>query len=124
MKLTRSTYCDSPCWQASARWLNADIDWNTRWPFGTSMGIHLGPDVKSPGFLLDLNAPLGEPNRLYLFTRRWHVTFGLISWWTFRETGREGRMVHGDYVRRCPHLVTMWPGGWLNVTRKQRKGEG
>ena len=68
------------------------------------MGVHFGRDVEAPGFLLDLNAPFGEPNRLYLMTRRWHVTVSLISWWTFRQTGREGRTVHGDWVRCRPHL--------------------
>ena len=117
MKIKLGTYEGSPCWQAKARWLDADIDWNTRWPFGTSMGIHFGPDVQAPGFLLDLNAPFGEPNRLYLMTRRWHVTVSLITWWTFRQTGREGRMVHGDWVRCRPHLED---SRWLALARRGR----
>jgi hypothetical protein len=118
MKIKFGSYCDSPCWQVKARWLDADVDWNLRWPFGTSMGIHLG-HPGAPGFLLDLNAPLGEPNRLYVNLGRWHVTIGLISWWTFHSTGREGRMVHGEHRRCRPRLVTMSPGGWLNVTRNR-----
>jgi len=103
VRFTRSTYPDypgisgSPCWQVKGRWLYFDADWNTRFPFGTSVAVHVGPQPDrtdqpnlTPGFLLDLNAPLGEPNRLYLWLGRWHVILGLPSVRSTRETGRTG----------------------------------
>ncbi len=137
MKFKRSNYCDSPCWTLKGRWIWADADWNTRWPFGASAGIRIGPyrpiDAKSKitmprdGLLLDLNAPLGEPNRLALTLGGWQITLGLISWWTFRETGREGRMIHGDYVRCRPHLDGLSryryhkdeTGGWVRNNKPE-----
>jgi hypothetical protein len=120
MKFTRSTYPDipgrkgSPCWQVKGRRLWADIDWNTRWPFGLCGSVLIGRyrvvdaghgiSMPRSGISLDVNAPLGEPNRLVLTLGRWRITLGLISWWTFRATGRKGRVIEGDYVRCRPHL--------------------
>ena len=123
MKFTRSTYPDypgmtgDPCWRLKGSWLDIDADWNTRFPFGASFSFRIGPQPPSravnrtPGFLLDLNAPLGEPNRLYLHLVRWHATLGLPSVRDFRETGREvtvsgKRVIHGEYFSnwRHPHL--------------------
>lgn len=162
MEFTHTIYPDipgrpdagSPCWQLKGRWLDADADWNTRFPFGVCLSVRVGPyrvvdpkrGVRLPlrGFALDLNAPLGEPNRLAFFSPRWHITLGLVSWWTFRATGREGRMIHGEHVRCRPHLVGLdryryhqdesgrwvrnekpepWHWGWLTVEHK-RGGEG
>lgn len=155
MKFIRSIYplipgrddVGSPCWQLTTRLFRADADWNTRFPFGVSFGLDAGSQRNAKplrirrGFLLDLNAPLGEPNRLYVHGPRWHITVGLISWWTFRETGREGRMIEGEYVRCRPHLDGIiryryhkdesgeWvrddkpaPGhwGWLTIERTNR----
>lgn len=138
MKFTRSTYPDipgvkgSPCWQVKGRWLDIDADWNVRFPFGASFSLHVGrqppgvahrpecktdchceiPPNRTPGFLLDVNPPLGEPNRLHLWLWRWHVTLGLPSVRDFRETGREnftrvdGRdvvTVHGEYFGNWLH---------------------
>jgi hypothetical protein len=138
LKFTRSTYPDypgargSPCWTLRGAWIDIDADWDTRPPFGTSFGLHVGrqppavrhlPECKTdcqcdiqpnptPGFLLDLNPPLGEPNRLYLWLGRWHVTLGLPSVRDFRETGRErtvlrdGResvTVHGEHFSNWLH---------------------
>ena len=96
----------SPCWKLEGTRIDIDADWNTRFPFGTSFGLNVGrqplpmvhepgcstvtritaegitgcrcefPANRTPGFLLDLNAPLGEPNRLYLWLRAWHVIIG------------------------------------------------
>jgi hypothetical protein len=158
LKFTRSTYpripgyerLDSPCWQLTSPRVWLDADWNTRFPFGVSLGLNLGRrderDLDRPrrqparlGLCLDVNAPLDEPNRLYVHGRHWRVTLGLITWWTFRETGREGRMIRGRYVRCRPYLDGIsryryhrdesgrWvrddrpvPGhwGWLTVERK------
>jgi hypothetical protein len=118
----------APCWKLKGAWIDIDADWNTRFPFGTSFALHAGrqpppmvhepgcsrethitaegitgcrceyPGNRTPGFLLDLNAPIGEPNRLYLWLGRWHVTLGLPSVRDFRETGRETGTVFGRQV--------------------------
>ncbi len=115
MKFTRTSYPDfaggqgSPCWQLKGRWLDIDADWNTNPPFGVSFSLHIGKQPPSgmhnltPGFLLEVNPPEGEPNRLYLWLSRWHVTFGLPSVRGFRETGREGNVVHGEYFSNWLH---------------------
>lgn len=101
-------------------------------PFGTSFSLRVGqqpppvahqagcktdcrceiPPNRMPGFLLDVNPPLGEPNRLYLWLGRWHVTLGLPSVREFRETGRDrtagrnGReitTVHGEHFSNWLH---------------------
>src|SRR6266498_3857319 len=100
MKFTHSTYPDypgadgSPCWNLKSRWLYFDADWNTRFPFGTSLCIRLGPQPEgprtpnlNPGFTLDVNAPLGEPNRLYVWLGGgWQVILGLPEFRDFRVT--------------------------------------
>lgn len=124
MKFKRSRYPDipgheqysSPCWKLTGRWIWADIDWNMRFPFGASIGVSVGrnpkPGNRSLGFCLDINAPIGEPNRLYLTGPRRDWMIGLITWWTFRETGRHetthnGRVItqiEGEDVRCRPRL--------------------
>jgi hypothetical protein len=103
VKFTRSVYPlipgreddGSPCWQLTSRLVRVDADWNTRFPFGVSFGLDAGPDSVPrrirTGFLLELNAPLGEPNRLYVHGFGWHITLGLPAVQRFRETGRERR---------------------------------
>jgi hypothetical protein len=123
VKFTRSSYPaytgipGSPCWKLQGHWVDIDADFNTSFPFGLSVSVHVGrqpPPVLhkpecardchcelpafTPGFLLDLNAPLGEPNRLYLWSRHSAITFGLPSVRDFRETGRETRTVSGRPV--------------------------
>jgi hypothetical protein len=140
MKFTRTIYPDypdvqgSPCWKLQGRWIDIDADWNPRFPFGMCTSLHIGrqpPPVQhlaacetncrcafpnpTPGFCLDLNPPLGEANRLYLWLGNWHVTLGLPSVRDFRETsrertlGRNGKMVttiHGEHFSnwRRPHI--------------------
>jgi len=93
MKFIRTTYPDypgmqgSPCWKIKSRWLDIDADWNMRFPFGVCLGIHVGRQPP-PGFTLDLNAPEGEPNRLYIWLGRWHAILGLPSCRDLRPTGR------------------------------------
>ena len=104
MKFTRSRYPDfteysSPCWTIKGRWIYFDADWNTRFPFGTCLSLRVGPyrfmdaqrKVSMPrnGICLDLNAPLGEPNRLTLSLGRWDVVLGLPSVRSTRPTGQE-----------------------------------
>lgn len=134
MKFTRSTYQGSPCWKLTSRWVYFDADWNTRFPFGASLCLRIGPyrpwpdpdsEHRQPkrGFTLDLNAPLGEPNRLYLWGAKCEYMIGLISWWTFRETGRmetkRGMVIDGDHVRCRPHLVRGQAWDW-----KRSEGTG
>lgn len=130
MKFTRSNYPDypgvkgSPCWQLKGRWIDIDADWNTRFPFGTSFALHAGKqpapvvhkaecrtdcrcDIKpnpTPGFCLDLNAPIGEPNRLYLWLGRWHATLGLPSVRDIRDTGQT-RPLLGQEVPVFEHFL-------------------
>lgn len=134
MKLTRSTYPQipsvrpSPCWQFQARRLWADLDVNTRFPFGFSLaaadsppGVGDGPRRRRWGITLDVNAPLGEPNRLYLSGRRRDWMIGLVEWHRFKETGqhtttlRSGRTipcVEGHDVRCRPRLVRGQAWDW------------
>lgn len=135
MKFTRTTYPDypgvkgDPCWKLKGRWLDIDADWNTRFPFGTSFSLRVGrqpppvqhkpecktdchcevPRNRTPGFLLDLNPPLGEPNRLYLHLGNWQVTLGLLSVRDFRETGRDGNCIEGEYFSNWlhPHIDSL-----------------
>jgi len=155
VKFTRTTYPDypgmkgDPCWKLQGRWINIDADWNTRFPFGTSLGLHVGrqpppmvhipgcsrmttysaggvsgcrceiPVNRTPGFLLDLNPPLGEPNRLYLHLSRWHVTLGLPS---VRGSKPTGEIYRGAPVYR--HCLT-WPHiDGLDRYRYRKDGDG
>ena len=124
MKFTRSRYPDipgreqysSPCWTLESRWLWADADWNTRFPFGVGLCVRLGPREprpqhtpeckmdcrcewperrRTPQFTLDVNAPLGEPNRLYLWLPGLDVMIGLVSWHTEIETGTRQQVIFG-----------------------------
>lgn len=109
MKFTRSRYPDrakysSPCWKLTGRWVRADADWNTRFPFGVSLG------VTGPGFFrlcLDVNAPLGEPNGLYLTGPRRNYMIGLLAWHTEKvthvTTSPRGRRI------ACTKHVWCWP---------------
>lgn len=157
MKFTRSTYpqipgrpeCGSPCWQLSGRYIWADADWNARFPFGASLCVRLGRAQGGgrrlgPGFTLDANPPLGEPNRLYLWLGRWSVTLGLLSFRTDKPTGEEtgGHPVYRECLGR-PHVDGLdryryhrEPGGewarndkpeplhwgWLTIERKRNDG--
>lgn len=129
MTFTRTTYCGSPCWQLATAWLSIDANWNTRFPYGTSFFLHAGrqppprvhtpacsrgriisaPDIagcqcpvianKTPGFCLDLNAPLGEPNRLYLMAGKWHAILGLPSLRAIQDTGeKKAALVSGREI--------------------------
>jgi hypothetical protein len=115
VKFTRGEYFGSPCWTFKARWAYMDADWNTRFPYGTSLMMRVGTENAGVSFTLDWNAPIGEPNRLYLNGGSWHVVLGLPSVRDFEETGREvvtdrtGRQVtqvHGRHFRNWlhPHL--------------------
>lgn len=154
MRFTRSTYPDipgvqgSPCWTLDSRWLWIDADLNTRFPFGTSLGVRLGrrpgsgpSGVRSgPGFTLDLNAPLGEPNRLYLFLPGWSAILGLPTirrevfyeedgekrfrvdrcWPRLTSCGRYGyhRVPGGSWERDLRPVPGHW--GWLTVDRARK----
>jgi hypothetical protein len=146
MKFTRSTYPDfpgaggSPCWKIKGKWVDVDADWNTRFPFGTSLSVHVGrqppPRVHepgcprltritaegisgcqcefkpnpTPGFLIDLNAPLGEPNRLYLWAGPWHVILGLPEFRNSRPTGEESTVV--IFGREIPSIHMEYFTNW------------
>lgn len=118
----------SPCWKATARWLYLDADWNTRFPWGTSLCVrvrrHDPEAATAPGFTLDVNAPLGEPNRLYLWGGpAWCARISLPQLRTRELTGEEyhGVPVYREVPRWPPHL----PDGWrhaITITRRHRDG--
>lgn len=66
------------------------------------------PD-RRPGFTFDLNAPHGEPHRIFFYSRRRRVTIGLLSFQEFRETGRRtalngrGTAIDGEWHRNWLH---------------------
>ena len=131
MQFTRSSYEGSPCWKLTGRRVWADAEWNTRWPYGTSLCIRFGshPEIiRRPGFTLDVNAPAGEPSRLYLWGPERYYMIGLLSWHRFRETGRDtatvfGRevpLVRGGYVRRRPRPVRGQAWDWKQSAASDR----
>jgi len=80
-----------------------------------------------------LNAPLGDPNLLYLWGRRRSVILGLPSWHKevelSRAFGMDGKLVvHTRTVRSWPHLEAMprysyhkSPGGsWVRNDKPNR----
>jgi hypothetical protein len=149
VRLSRVSECPGgfPCWELTGTWLHAHADWNTDIPYGMSLSVHAGPVAvpvqagdwaavsRAPGFLLDLNAPHDEPNRLYLFAGRWHVILGLPSVRGFRET-EDGLERVTRWLR--PHIdgcsryryhqadgkwvqnekPEPWHWGWLTITRR------
>lgn len=136
LTLTRGVYpgirgypdLDSPCWTVKGKYLYLDADWNTRFPFGTSLCLRIGkgdPEKAlsgAPGFTLDVNAPLGEPNRLYLWLPWWQwVIISLPTRMTEELTGEEFR---GAPVYRVVRGRWHLPDDkWLTV-RRRREGAG
>lgn len=127
MKVAVSQYPDpetgSPCLTVTGRYLYFDADWNTRFPWGTCACLRAGKGdparggaaaVSVPGFTLDWNAPLGEPNRLYLWLGQWSVTVSLPQLRTCTVTGD-----YREYLT-WPHL----PDGWRHAIAVERRGKG
>lgn len=134
LTFTRSRYpeieghpeASAPCWTAEGRWLYFDADWNTRFPFGTSACLRVGADGpagkpdRRPGFTLDVNAPLGEPNRLYLWLPPWSATVSLPTRVAEELTGEE---IGGVPVyRRVRGRWRLSDRKWLAVHRWEEKG--
>ena len=121
MKFVRSRYPFEdgvPCWTLSGKYLWIDVDWNPRFPFGACFGVSLGPEnskkIRTFRSCLDLNAPLGEPNRLYLNTRRREVVLGLGP-----GQGCSRYRYHRDADGRWTRDAKPAPGhwGWLTIDR-------
>lgn len=119
MKFTRGDYFGVPCWQLKADGWSADVDWTTwlRIPIGFSAGTHSTERRgKFPAWswCLDLNAPFGEPCRLYLHRWGWWAT---LSLWPghgihrYRAHKNEEGKWMDDAVPEKGH----W--GWLTVSR-------
>lgn len=109
--------------------LRIHVDLNVHFPYGFCAGISwgkrwerdVGGDKVSFPLLsisMDLNAYHGEPNRIYMNGPQRHYMIGLISWHTFRETGRQTKphpiplnenrtitVIDGKHVRTWPHIV-------------------
>lgn len=132
MRFTRGKYpgiekyphLDSPCWRLESRWFGVDLDINTRFPYGFSLGADTGEKKREESkysfrgyymvrrgplrMCLDVNPPLEEPNRLYLTIGRWHVIIGLPS---FRDTEVVSREVadDGHNVVNVKSVHRWWP---------------
>jgi hypothetical protein len=98
----------SPCWSFTSEWLYFDADWNVKFPYGTSLCLRVGRSEQlghagAPGFTLDVNAPLGEPNRLYLWLPGWSAIVSLP------QLRRD--VPTGEYLRDVPIFreVAVWP---------------
>lgn len=130
MKIKLSDYHGSPCLTVTGSRFYFDADINTRRPYGVCAGFRVGEHSVIPdgtGFSLDLNAPLGEPNRLYVSGPRRHYTIGLVSWHTQVKTGErtEGtglrrRVIYEmKHVRCRPRLIRSqaWDGDLAEYTR-------
>jgi hypothetical protein len=109
VRFTRGEYAGSPEWLVTAGKWKLDADWNTRFPFGFCLGVTSQPRG-AWSWCLDVNAPLGEPNRLYLDFRGWKVILGLPSMRRERITGQEGERTFS-----VEHYL-----GWPRVTRCDR----
>lgn len=148
VKLLRTRYPDFltpsyPCWQVHGRRIEIDADWNTRWPFGISISVSLGvPPPRPPhtpqcktdcrcewppdhraGFSLDLNAPLGEPNRIGISGRRRHWMVGLIQWRS--EIDGPGTRPHVVRAQRYDWKHSQWmahdaPRAWRWIVSSPR----
>lgn len=112
MKFTRGEYQRAPEWLLeTSRW-KLDVDWNVRFrfPFGASIGAYStrksGPkDYAVWSWCLDVNPPLGEPNRLYLHGWGWRVILGLLSMRKMRVTKQLGdRTFNVEYYLGWPHI--------------------
>lgn len=119
MKITRNDYFGSPCFKLKIRGKTyADLDWNTRRP-----GLSLWAGTKDMGldrrrwwdlsFCLEVNAPLGEPHRLYLNAgRKFHAIVGLWpgnGCYRYRYHQDEA----GEWVRNDRPAPLHW--GWLTI---------
>lgn len=120
VKFTRGRYPDypqiddrykCPCWSLTGKNLWIDIDWNTRFPFGISASVSLGEKDDGHfypfGLTLEVNPPLGEPNRIYAHAFRWWLILGLPQFRSERPSGREinGVPVWESYISWRPHLA-------------------
>lgn len=142
LEFTRGEYFGAICWELKFKRWAADVDWNTRFhlPSGFSLGAHsTRRQGKFPAWswCLEVNAPLGEPNRLYLHGWKWWAIVGLPSFrmetWPEENGGmlRHVRKLHIDGCVKHPLLNhknengewvpndrperTHW--GWLTVSR-------
>ena len=154
MKYSKSPYYGTVCRKLWFRRIDFDLDTSGSWRRpGFCLGFSSGPErtVYSPTIVggwykvrdgpagcLDLGAPMGEPNLLYLSARGWSVRLGLLSW--HREGPQPGPGGKDVWVRRWswPHLTSVngyrchldeagewawnpppawWHPGWLTVER-------
>jgi hypothetical protein len=147
MKFTRGQdeHTGIPCWELRTRLAVIDADWNTRFPWGASLWIH-HPETPSPeeyyrwSLCLDMNAPLDEPNRLYLGTRKRFIILGLPSTRVVVWPEQDGGMItwkrklhidgcdrylyhrdaEGEWVQNETPEPLHW--GWLTIEKRERRG--
>lgn len=87
---------------------------------GASLSVH-SPETPGPRDLyrwsmcLDLNAPLGEPWRLYVNARRWSVILGLLPGHGCSRY-RYHRDEEGEWARNEKPHPLHW--GWLTIDRR------
>lgn len=158
MKFTRTRYPDypgatgAPCWILRTRLFVIDADWNVRHGLLAGFCIGVSDPAPPPGsrslkrwsMCLDVNPPLGEPNRLYVnigAASGVSVILGLPStrWMEWPEENggmiRWRRKLHIDgcdryRYERDPDAPRGWRRrerpeplhwGWLTIERRRRK---
>lgn len=114
-----------PEFTITSRWLNVDIDFEDKFPYGWCAGVFLGRPSRW-GFHWAWNAWSGEPNRLNLHLGPVRADFSCFTWWKFRQTGTSARSVNGreipviegKYVRCLPYPEDGWK--LVRINRQRR----
>ena len=153
MKFTRSGYPSPdpgfgyPCWRLETRLFVIDVDWNVRGRIPVGMCCAVSDPAPPPGsdallrwsVCLDVNPPLGEPNRLYVNVGAragWSVVLGLPSlrWMEWPEenggcvTWRRRLHIDGCDRYRYRYEQDAWHRnsrpeplhwGWLTIRRRR-----
>lgn len=111
MQFSRHDYFGAPEYITKTRRWKLDVEWNTRFPGGFSAtlssfrkGVHKDGSLPAWTCCLEVNPPMGEPNRLYVSAWGWFMILGLPSLKGERMISREGRAVHTERYLTWPHL--------------------
>jgi hypothetical protein len=107
-----AAYAGVPCIRVRTRWLELHADVNPAFPWGACVMVNVPPVMRPRAARLwlhaGLNAPFSEPNRLEFQCGHLELHVSGLTWWTFRETSRDGRVILGDWMRGRPRW-TDWP---------------
>lgn len=113
MELTSGDYFGARCIQVEADRFSVDADVR-RGRLGFSLGVTLGRRGQAGrrygrSMCLDVNAPMGEPHRLYLNGRKLHVAIGL-----WPGQGTQGWSWRRSEATRTWHWITVRPADWAD----------